>query len=159
MSSSTKVGSGLVRLDPVELASLITDNPPGVALFHGQEFSSKARLPAAWQGEPGSFTRVSDVANPTSREMRVAIVSARPIGPDGVHNGDSLNQLSCLHSSVGSATCASCACLLAVSGACQVVVALQRPWVQRLASVSREAHGVSTAGLASPLVQPSGLPK
>eukprot|EP00971_Amphidinium_carterae_P086757 1716802-Amphidinium_carterae.1 len=35
---------------------------------NGQKFSSQDRLPAARQQEPGSFTSVSDVANPTSSE-------------------------------------------------------------------------------------------
>eukprot|EP00971_Amphidinium_carterae_P104870 2076861-Amphidinium_carterae.1 len=64
----------------------VTDNSPGSALLqgphHGEEFSSNNRLPAARQREPGSFTSVSDVANPTSPGVGVATVSARPIGPD-----------------------------------------------------------------------------
>eukprot|EP00971_Amphidinium_carterae_P335098 6470767-Amphidinium_carterae.1 len=58
----------------------VIDDPAGLAFLQSphnrQEFSSKDRLPAARKGQPRPFTSVSDIANPTSMEVRVATVSA-----------------------------------------------------------------------------------
>eukprot|EP00971_Amphidinium_carterae_P265342 5263799-Amphidinium_carterae.1 len=50
--------------------------------YHGQEFSTKSRLPAA--GQPDTLTNVGHIANTASPEVGVATVPSGPVGRDGV---------------------------------------------------------------------------
>eukprot|EP00971_Amphidinium_carterae_P235633 4676113-Amphidinium_carterae.1 len=87
------LGHPLATLDGLKGFShtfTVTNDPAGLAFFrcprNRQEFSPKDRLAAAWKGQPGSFTCVSDVANSTSSEVWVATVSARSVGPDSMNS-------------------------------------------------------------------------